>query len=337
MYFQNLFLYRKMKVLVTGANGLLGNHVVMELLKQKHFVSIIVRNKANIYFDLSIVKVTVGNFFDYENLKEAAQDCVAIIHIAALTSTHLLHYSDYEKINVEGSRTIINVSKALKINKIIYVSSSNTIGFENNNSKFQENVAIQFPFSKSFYARSKVEAEQLFMELSEQANKQVIIINPTFMIGAWDVKPSSGKLMLMGYNKPLLFIPSGGKNFVAASYVASVINEALNMNLNAEKFIVSGVNLSFRQFYEMQKSIGNYSQRIIVLPNILLRFISIMGDFFRLLGLKTDICSMNINQLLIQENYSDTKLKQYIKIPQQSLEKAIVEALNWFKNTGKIN
>ena len=221
-----------MKILVTGANGLLGHHVVMQLLRQQHSVSIIVREKTNIHFDLNKVKVTVGNFYDFENLKEAAQDCEAIIHIAALTSTNLLRYSDYEKINVAGSNNVINVANTLNINRLIYVSSSNTISFFNYTSDFQENLTIRYPFSSSYYARSKVEAEQLFLNLSAQPQKQVVIINPTFMIGAWDVKPSSGKLMLMGYKKPFLFIPPGGKNFVAASYVASVICKSLSMCKN---------------------------------------------------------------------------------------------------------
>ena len=325
-----------MKILVTGANGLLGHHVVIELLNQNHSVSIIVRNKSKIYFDLNNVNVTVGNFFDYTDLMHASHVCEVIIHIAALTSTHLLDYSDYEKINVEGSKTIINVAHQLNINKVVYVSTSNTVGYNNHGLYAQENLPIQFPFSKSYYAQSKVESEKLFMKLSEQANKQVIIINPTFMIGPWDVKPSSGKLMLMGYKKPLLFIPSGGKNFVAASYVASIICSALSLNLNGEKFLVSGTNLSFREFYKLQKSIGNYQQSIVILPNILLQFIAKIGDLIRFLGLETDLCSMNINQLLIQENYSNAKLVKHIKIPHHPLEQAIDEALGWFKKTEKI-
>jgi len=141
----------------------------------------------------------------------------------------------------------------------------------------------------------------------------------------------------MGYKKPLLFIPSGGKNFVAVSYVASVICELLSMNMNGEKFLVAGRNHLFRQFYELQKSIGKYSQKIVVLPNTLLRLIALMGDFVRFLGVETDVCSMNINQLLIHEKYSSAKLENHIKIPQQPLEQAIDEALSWFKEKGKIN
>ena len=84
-----------MKVLVTGANGLLGHWVVFELLRRNHQVSIIVRSKQNIHFDLNAVEVHTGNFTDYQQLKSASEACDAIIHIAAITATNLLHYQDY--------------------------------------------------------------------------------------------------------------------------------------------------------------------------------------------------------------------------------------------------
>ncbi|MFZ4725781.1 MAG: NAD(P)H-binding protein, partial [Paludibacter sp.] len=72
-----------MNVLVTGANGLLGHHVVMELVKQQHKVRIIVRSSKNIYFDLSTIQIFEGNFSDFEILHRAAKGCDAIVHIAA--------------------------------------------------------------------------------------------------------------------------------------------------------------------------------------------------------------------------------------------------------------
>jgi dihydroflavonol-4-reductase len=216
-----------MKVLVTGANGLLGHHVVFQLLEMKYEVNIIVRSKQKIFFDLNRVNVTEGNFANNETLRMAAKDCDAIIHIAAVTATNLLHYEDYRKINVDACGQIIKVANELKINRMVFVSSANTIGYGAENQLANESSVIQFPFSKSFYAQSKAEAEQLFVEASLLPDRHVIIINPSFLIGAYDTKPSSGKLMLMGYKKPIMFTPRGGKNFVAADAVARAVCNAL--------------------------------------------------------------------------------------------------------------
>jgi len=319
-----------MKVLVTGANGLLGHHVVFELLKRNYSVRIIVRNLKNIYFDLNLVEVFDGDFSIYENLKIAAQNCDAIIHIAAVTATNLLQYDEYKSINVDATATLINVAKELNINRIVYISSSNTIGYGSKEALGDERFDIQFPFTNSFYARSKVESERLIIEASKNDNNHFIIINPTFMIGAYDTKPTSGKLMLMGYKKWILFLPKGGKNFVGAKTVATVICNALTQGKNGERYLASGVNLSFSEFYKCQKAVCNYKQMNIVLPNFLLIFIGKVGDLFRKTGIKTDICSMNIRQLLIQEYYSNQKAGKELNLPEIDLKIAIKEAIEWF-------
>ena len=325
-----------MNVLVTGSNGLLGHQVVFELMKMKHEVSIIVRSKTNIYFDLESVGMTIGNFTDYETLKMAAKNCDAIIHIAAVTATDLLHYDDYAHINVDGSAQVIKVADELNIKRLIFVSTANTIGFGSKNKPADETSGIEFPFSESFYAQSKVAAEQLFKKASLLPDRHVVIINPTFMIGAFDTKPSSGKLMVMGYKKRIMFAPRGGKNFVAASDVAMTTCNALTQGKNGERYLASGVNLSFKEFYTLQKEIGKYKQLLIKLPDFLLKVVGKVGDIIRRFGIKTEVCSMNIRQLLVQEYYSNSKAKSELSMPETELKTAIGEALNWFKETGKI-
>lgn len=326
-----------MKVLVTGANGLLGHHVVMQLLDAGHDVNIIVRSRRNIYFDILKTNVTEGEFTHYETLKLAAKNCDAVIHIAAVTATDLLYYEDYRKINVDGSKLILEVADELKINNIVFVSTANTIGYGTKEHLADESAGIEFPFSKSFYAQSKVEAEKLYVDASKKADRHVVIVNPTFMIGSHDTKPSSGKLMLMGYKKRIMFAPNGGKNFVAVSDVATTICNALALGKNGSRYLASGVNISFKEFYEIQSSVGGYSQKIIVLPDFLLEIAGKLGDLVRLFGAKTELCSMNLNQLTIREYYSNKKALEELKMPQKKLEKAISEALNWFKQNNKIS
>lgn len=325
-----------MKILVTGANGLLGHHVVMQLQKANHDIRIILRGNPEIYFDITNIESVGGNFTDYESLKIAADGCDAIIHIAAVTSTNLLHYQDYSEINVEGSATIIRVADELKINRIIFVSTANTIGYGSKEQLADETTAIEYPFTKSFYAQSKVVAEKLFVEASKKPERHVIIINSTFMIGAFDTKPSSGKLILMGYKKRIMFVPKGGKNFVAVTDVATVICNALTAGENGERYLVSGVNISFKEFYEIQSRVGEYTQKIIVLPDILLKIAGKFGDVVRFFEVKTELCSMNLNQLIIQEYYDNQKSKKELSLTSKPLEQAIREALDWFKAKKKM-
>lgn len=325
-----------MNVLVTGANGLLGHHVVMELLAEKHKVKIIVRSTQNIHFNLEKIETVVGDFTQSETLKMAATGCDAIIHIAAVTATDLLHYNDYRKVNVLASEQLISVADELNIKNLVFVSTANTIGYGTTESLADENAPIEYPFSSSFYARSKVEAEQLFVDYSKKPDRHVIIINPTFMIGAYDPKPSSGKLMLMGYKKRIMFVPRGGKNFVSVTDVAKACCHALAKGRNGERYLASGVNLSFKQFYMVQRKVGEYKQKLIVVPDFFLNIAGVIGDFIRKKGIKTEVCTMNLRQLMIREYYTNQKAKLELRLPEKSLVKSIEEALEWFKTNGMI-
>ncbi len=320
-----------MKILVTGANGLLGHHVVMQLQQMHHEIRIILRGSRDVYFDTKDIEIIQGTFTDDKQMKYAADGCDAIIHIAAVTATDLLHYDDYRSVNTAGAANVIRVADELNINRIVFVSTANTIGYGNPDKEADERCCIEYPFSKSFYARSKEEAEKLFVEASRKPNRHIIIINPTFMIGSHDVKPSSGKLILMGYRKRWMFTPRGGKNFVAVTDVATAVCNALTMGQNGERYLASGVNLSFAEFYKMQSRVGEYQQNIIEIPDAFLEMAGKAGDFIRLFGVKTEICSINLNQLTIREYYTNKKAVLELKMPQKPIEQAIEEALEWFK------
>jgi len=320
-----------MNVLVTGANGLLGHHVVMELLNRHHSVHVIVRSAHNIHFDLKRVTLFEGDFTNHESLTCAARGCDAIIHCAAVTDPSFLKYEDFRSINVAGVVTVLKVLREQKIKTLVYISSANTIGFGNEQLPADERFPIQFPFSESFYAQSKEASEQLVAQASNKTGQHVVIINPTFMIGAYDTKPSSGKLLLMGYKRKVMFTPRGGKNFVAASAVANAVCNALTMGRNGERYLASGTNLSFKEFYTLQKKMGNYPQHIYELPDGLLLAVGKIGDLLRKAGFKTELCTMNIRQLLVHEYYSNNKAKVELNLLENDLGVAIKEAINWFK------
>lgn len=325
-----------MNVLVTGANGFLGHHVVMELLKRQHLVHLIVRNKQKILIDLNSVSLFEGNFTDYDCLKKAAGDCDAIIHIAAVTDTNLLKLEDYRAVNVAGTALVIQVAKELKIRNFVYISSSNTVGFGTEQLAGDERLTIQPPFTASFYAQSKAESEGLMKEASKEPGQHIVIINPTFMIGDYDSKPSSGKLILMGYNRRVMFTPKGGKNFVSVGDVAVAVCNALTMGRNGERYLAAGINLTFKEFYTLQKQAGNYRQRIIGLPDFLLLIVGISGDLIRKLGIKSDLCTMNLRQLVIRENYSNQKAKAELNLPESDISLVVKEAIDWFKGRNLI-
>jgi len=323
-----------MKVLVTGANGLLGHHVVMELLKRNISVKIIVRSIQKIFFDLEKVEVQIGAFTKYVDLKNAAVGCDAIIHIAAATAIDYLHFDDYKFINVDASKQLLEIASELSINKIVFISTSNTIGYGEKKHRSDERSPIQSPFTLSNYAKSKFEAEKLFQNHAK--DKHIVIINPTFMVGNYDTKPSSGKLLLMGYGKSFMFVPNGGKNFVPVRDVAYACCNGLTMGVSGERYLAAGKNISYKKFYKLQAKIGGYRQKVIKIPRFIMLIIAFMGDLISFLKIKTLLTSINLKQLMVREYYNNAKARKDLFMPESSIEKAIEEALDWFKEEAYI-
>jgi dihydroflavonol-4-reductase len=94
-------------------------------------------------------------------------------------------------------------------------------------------------------------AEELLMKASEKMKTEVVIVNPTFMIGPYDTKPSSGKIILMGYNKRISFLPPGGKNFIHVKDAAAAVCNALKYGKNREKYLLCNENLTYREFFKL--------------------------------------------------------------------------------------
>jgi len=327
-----------MKILVTGANSLLGHHVVFELLNKSYEVNIIVRNDSNIFFDKGKVNIYKGNFYDVDLLNSALEGCEAIIHIAAVTSTELIHYVDYKSINFEACKFLLDVASENSIRSIVFISTTNTVGYGCKKLPADEKWLFEYPFTESFYAKSKFKAERLFIQYAKKnPEKHIIIINPGFMIGSYDVKPSSGKLILTGFDKRIVILPNGGKNFVPVKDVAIASCNALTMGVSGERYLATGKeNLSFRRFFKLMKKMYNYTQYVIILPGFVFKFIAAFGDIIRFFRIKTSLSSKNVNQLLIKEYYTNQKAREQLQMPETSLEDAIREAVDWFIARGKI-
>ncbi len=324
-----------MRVLLTGANGLLGHNIIKRLLEQGHEVNAIVRNAKSLLFNDERIRVFEGSFLDYNDLHKAAQGCVATIHAAATTDMSQLHYSYFESVIVQGSKNVIDVCNDLDIKDIVYVSSANTIGYGSAEHLADESEPMQWPFTQSFYAVAKSKAEKLFLEQSQRTVCHVVIINPCFMLGPYDTKPSSGAMLLAAHRKYLAFATKGGKNYVHVADVAAAVVNALTMGLNGNRYIAGNENISMKELYTLQRDVSGYPRHVMLVPTFLAKCVGIVGNILRKCHVPVSFSSINISQLCVQEFYSSHKAIDELQMPQTPVEKAIGDSLQWFAQTGK--
>lgn len=323
------------KVLITGANSFLGTNVVLELVRRGYAVRALVRSSNKTIEDAGI-EIFKGNIANVDDVVEAARDCNFIVHIAAVTNQNLLKYDEYKEINIGGCKNVIEAAKQCNIKRIVYVSTANTMGYGTLDTPGNEECPMLSPFTKSMYAQSKYEGQKIMLWASQSSNFEVVIVNPTFMLGAHDSKPSSGKIILMGYKKRIQFIPCGGKNFIHVADAATGVCNALTMGQNGHAYLLSGANMSYKDFFSILGEVTNTKTIFIKLPPSLLKGVGYIGNVLRACGLEVAISKSNMDILCITNYFNNEKAKQEIELPETPIKQAVSEAIDYFKSAKRI-
>lgn len=328
--------YWNMRILLLGSTGLLGNNVLRALLRHGHKVSLVVRHRRGLVLsdlsdaELQRVSIFQGNYLVPSVLWCAAQGCEGIVHCAGTTDMSLLNYRDYLPVNRDACKLLLQLMQRQGIHRLVHVSTANTIGYGSPQAWANEHSPMQYPFTESYYALSKREGETVLTAYaSRHPGDHVVVVNPGFMLGAYDVKPSSGQLLLAAYRRPWMICPKGGKGFIPASDVAEAVVNAIFHGTSGERYLLTGENLSLEEFYRLQAATMGYRQRLILLPDWLVLGIAKCGDLLRALGIKAQLCTRNVRQLLIREYYDSTHATSDLHLPHTPLSQAISDFFEW--------
>lgn len=322
-----------MKVLVTGANGLLATNLIKELIQSNIAVQGLLRDKQKFLLpaDESLTLIE-GDITDTYSLNKAIMGCSHIIHAAALTSQNERDYKKYHEVNVSGTEKILRSAIEHNIKRVLFVSTANTIGYGTGNNPGTEEQPMQMPFTKSLYAFSKLEAERIIKQYQNQLD--IITVHPTFMLGAYDAGPGSGQLVTMAYNKRIVFYPSGGKNFIHVQDAARAIINVLQQGKRGEKYLIANENLSYYDFFKKVNKIAKRKTWLIPLPIWILYLLGHIGDIMRKVGINTALSSTNLKILRVKNYYTNEKIKRELNFEFQTTDQAIADAVKWFKEKG---
>ncbi|WP_261512487.1 NAD-dependent epimerase/dehydratase family protein [Chryseobacterium paludis] len=316
------------KVFVTGITGLLGTNVVIKLLKDGYFVIALVRKKSSYLGEKNEnLKLVEGDLFS--DISSFLPEIDSFIHIAAETRQNLIHYKDYKRVNYDGVVNLFTQAQACGVKRFVFISSANTLGYGSEKTPGDEKNPQRYPFTKSMYAQSKLEAEDYLLQHTESTN--VIILNPTFMIGAYDHKPSSGKIIFWAWKKKVIFYPKGGKNFVHAKDVAYGVVKAMERGKSGEKYLLANENLKYKDFFKKVNHITNQKTVMIPIPDTILSILGYIGDGLRKMNIKTNLCTSNMKALQVHNYYSNRKSIEELRIHYQLVGKALQDAIEYFR------
>ena len=325
----------KARVLVTGANGLLATNVIIELLARNYLVRGVLRDRnkfcGNRHPDLELLQ---GDITDKEFLEIAVRDCDYLIHTAAITDQNLVRYSDYHQVNVSAVENLIQISIREHVKRFVFISSANVFGHGSKKKPGDEQIPARKPFTDSHYAMSKLRGQQIV--LNHQDKIDVVVACPTLMLGPYDSAPSSGRIILIGYNKKILLCPPGGKNFLHVKDAALGVVNALEKGKSGEIYLLANENLSYKEFFQKLAATTAGSPVLVRIPGVTVLALGFFGYIFRQLGIKTSLSLVNMKILCTKGFYSGSKAQKELGIEFRKTEEAIQDAVKWFKENKMI-
>ncbi len=319
-------------VFVTGPDGLLGSNLVRELIARNFEVTAMIqkgRDPLTIQ-DLPVKKV-FGDITSPQDVKNLSKGCDYFMHVAALTDMWPSRGGHHFLINVEGTINVINAALENGVKRLVHVGSASSFGYGTlANPGDEESPYKSFKYNLD-YMDSKQKAHLLVSSAVKKDNLPALIVCPTFMIGPYDARPSSGALVLALAKKKLPFLPSGGKNWAAAKDVAVACCNALTRGRIGESYILGGENLSYKDAVRrMADAIGlNYYPG--VMPDFILKTIGFFGSTVSPLLQKPPKLSYSMACVACDHHYfSSAKAIQELGLPQTPIEQATQELYAWF-------
>jgi 2-alkyl-3-oxoalkanoate reductase len=166
-------------VLVTGATGFLGGHLVNRLADDGVQVKALARRPERDRYikDAPGAEVVQGDLTDADRMREVTQGCTVIFHVGAALGGDLAHQ---RRVNVDGTRHVMQAAATAQVERVVHVSTISTYGYRN-----RADVTEDTPPDPGAdpYHITKVEAEQVVREIGAAENVDYTIIRPGMIYG----------------------------------------------------------------------------------------------------------------------------------------------------------
>jgi dihydroflavonol-4-reductase len=244
-----------MRVAVTGAGGFIGLNIVKALLEKGHEVHAIIRESTKREYITKLSPIIhVCDILDFSLLRKTFERMDAVIHCAAVTSGFKEMRKLQFETNVTGTRNVVRAVVEAGVKRLVYTSTSSTIGIEKYGERTNETVPLKGYRSGSQYGRTKKAAEKIVLEAMGNG-VEVIILNPAEVMGEYDYHFGWGTVIVGLVKNEIPFVFRGGGSFCHALEVGRAHEAALTRGRSGEKYLLGGTDITYRELFEAIASI----------------------------------------------------------------------------------
>ncbi len=254
----------KGKVLVTGATGFLGTHLIERLLEAEGArLKALTRSNAP-ELRARGIEVVEGSIEDEDACAAAVEGASAVFHLAGQVSRNPDDGARLYAVHVRGTSVLCRAAKKAGVERIVLASTSGTIAVAETGDVVPDET---FPPPLKLIGKWPYYTSKLYQEETArrecQGGPDLVILNPSLLLGPGDKRLSSTEDVLRLLASEVPVIPPGGVNFVDVRDAAAAFETALSRGRAGERYLLGGPNWSFETFFaRLSRAAGVKGPRI---------------------------------------------------------------------------
>ena len=329
---------------VTGSTGLLGNNLVRALVAQGTRVKALVRSAAKgekQFADLRNVELIVGDLGQPESFASALEGCEVVFHTAAFFRENYAggsHWDTLHRINVEGTRKLLELAYAAGIRRFVQTSSIAVLNGAPG-TLIDETHLRQLEDADDYY-RSKMLADAAVMDfLSKHPDMHACFVLPGWMWGPADIGPtSSGQFLLDLVRGKLPGLVPGSFSVVDARDVAQAHIAAAEKGERGERYLAAGRHMTMRDLAPLVAQLAQVKAPTKMMPSsVLYAFASVQELYARITG-NPILLSLSTVRLMHKEadrtHFNPAKSERVLGLRFRPLEDTLRDTLRWYQSHG---
>jgi dihydroflavonol-4-reductase len=325
------------RVLVTGASGFLGSAVARALVARGAQVRALVRptsprgNLAGLGCE-----IVAGDLTDRQSLASALRGVRYLFHVAADYRFWARDPSVILRVNVEGTRNLMDEALAEGVERIVYTSSVAALKIAGAKSPVDESAPLSPEEAIGTYKRSKTLAERAVEAMIERQKLPAIIVNPTTPIGPRDIKPTpTGRILLDAARGRIPAFVDTGLNFAHVDDIAEGHLLAFERGRIGERYILGGENVLLHDLLAtIADAAGRRAPRI-RLPRLPLFPLAYGAEAVAFMTGKEPLLTVDaLRMSRYHMFFTSAKAERELGYRARAYQEGVIDALAWFREAG---
>jgi len=327
-----------MSTLVTGGTGFVGAAVVRALIARGEQPRCLVRRDSDRRNLEGLgVDLVEGDLTDTDSLKKALESCTALFHVAADYRIWVRDPHVMQRVNVEGTRQLMEAALRQGVDRVIYTSSVAVLGKAPGGGPADEETPVRLGDMIGVYKRSKFLAEVEVRRLQREEGLPVVTVNPSTPIGPRDVKPTpTGRMVVEAAAGRVPAFVDTGLNVVHVDDVAAGHLLAFDKGVLGERYLLGGENLNLAAIFAEVAALRGRRPPRLRLPRRPLFPLALAAETWaRISGGREPLLTVDALKMAAKPMYfSHDKAARELGYQPRPASEAIRDAVEWFQAEG---